>query len=59
MPRPLATTWSRSVEWQRGHIGPGGWRSVPHAAQRWTRSSPASTPSQKNAVSCPIAGRSG
>src|ERR1700689_5044262 len=42
---------------QAGHIGPGGWRSAPQWPQRWTRSSPAAVPAQKNAVSGVICGR--
>ena len=40
-------------------MGPGGWRSAPHAAQRWMRSSPAAVPAQKNAVSGVTWGRIG
>ena len=42
---------------QDGHIGPGGWRSAPQPSQRWTRSSPAAVPAQKNSVSGEITGR--
>ena len=44
---------------QAGHIGPGGWRSTPHLAQRWMRSSPAAVPSQKKAVSGVTSGSMG
>ena len=40
-----------------GHIGPGGWRSAPQPPQRWTRSSPAAVPAQKNSVSGETTGR--
>ena len=40
-----------------GHLGPGGWRTVPHSSQRWTRSSPAAVPAQKNSVSGETTGR--
>jgi hypothetical protein len=41
------------------HTGPGGWRSVPQALQRWMSSLPARAPSQKKRVSSlmPGAGR--
>jgi hypothetical protein len=41
------------------HTGPGGWRSVPQALQRWISSLPARAPSQKKRVSSlmPGAGR--
>ena len=40
-----------------GHLGPGGWRTVPQSSQRWTRSSPAAVPAQKNSVSGETTGR--
>jgi hypothetical protein len=36
---PLASAHSLSVERQFAHIGPGGWRQLLHAVQRWKRSS--------------------
>src|SRR5205814_1091495 len=50
-PLPLAVTVSHSRDWQLGHIGRGGCRSLPHEVQCWIRSSPRSTPSQKKALS--------
>ncbi len=57
VPRPDATTQSQSVDRHWGHMGPGGWRSSPQPVQRWMRSSRASTPSQKKALSRLIGGR--
>src|SRR5215469_13262642 len=42
---------------QDRQAGPGGWRSAPHAPQRWMRSSPAWVPAQKNSVSGETGGR--
>ena len=42
---------------QAGHLGPGGWRTVPQSSQRWRRSSPALVPAQKNSVSGETTGR--
>src|SRR5215468_2426853 len=51
-------SYSGLVAPHAGHIGPGGWRSAPQPPQRWIRSSPAAVPSQKNAVSGEMTGRS-
>ena len=41
-PRPDTSAGAHSVEWQYGHTAVGGWRSSPHAEQRWNRSVPSS-----------------
>ena len=51
VPVPVVGTHSIAMERHRGHIGPGGWRRVPHDAQRWIRRRCSRTPSQKNSVS--------
>src|SRR4051794_10928086 len=57
VPRPLATTYPRSIAWHDGHTGPGGCRSSPQALHFWSRSSRCRVPSQKNAVSRLTTGR--
>jgi hypothetical protein len=57
VPRPLAFTASAASERQAGHIGLGGCRSRPHSVQRWIRSSPRRTPSQKKRLSRWMPGR--
>ena len=57
VPRPLATTYPRSIAWHDGHTGPGGCRSSPQALHFWIRSSPCLVPSQKNSVSWLRTGR--
>ena len=51
VPRPEATTYSRSKARQAGQVGPGGCRSTPQLLHFWMRSSSAAVPSQKNSVS--------
>ena len=57
MPRPLASIVSHSNDWHTPHAGRGGWRSVPHEAQRWMSSAWARAPSNQNALSRVMAGR--
>src|SRR5689334_15361431 len=57
VPRPLATTYPRSIAWHDGQTGPGGWRSSPQALHVCSRSSPCRVPSQKYAVSWLTTGR--
>src|SRR5215472_2081319 len=57
VPRPADRTASHSRLRHAEHMGRGGCRREPHAAQRWISSSPRSTPSQKKRLSSLIAGR--
>ena len=50
-PRPVDSCASHSSDPHAPHIGAGGWRSVPHSAQRWMTSRSSAAASQKKASS--------